>query len=123
MAASERKRLGKTGVLGAFEELVLLAVLHQGHEAYAVSIRRELADRLGSDVAMGAVYATLDRLDEKRLVAPREGDRAAAGPGRPRTYYDVLPDGLAALEQTRQVRKTMWQGIRLPASAGNRTIT
>ena len=117
-----KRRVGRTGVLGAFEELVLLAVLHEGDGAYAVSIRRALVDRLGSELAMGAVYATLDRLEQKRLVMTRAGETGGAGPGRPRTYYDVTPDGLTALRQTRDARQTMWQGIRLPASAGRRTI-
>jgi PadR family transcriptional regulator PadR len=117
------KRLSKTGVLGAFEELILLALIHEEPEAYAVSIRRSLADRLGSDVAMGAVYATLDRLEEKRLIRSRTDDQAPSRPGRPRTYYDILPDGLTALEQTRRRRDSMWCGITLPASAGTRSIT
>ena len=117
-----KRRVGRTGVLGAFEELVLLAVLHEGDEAYAVSIRRALVDRLGAEVAMGAVYATLDRLETKGLVTTRAGESVGTGPGRPRTYYDVKPDGLAALRQTREARHSMWQGIRLPASAGRRTI-
>lgn len=120
--ATRKRRVGRTGVLGAFEELVLLAVLHGRDGAYAVTIRRALVDRLGSEVAMGAVYATLDRLEQKRLVATRAGEVESAGPGRPRTYYDVTPDGMTALQQTRDARHSMWQGIRLPASAGQRTI-
>jgi DNA-binding PadR family transcriptional regulator len=117
------RRLGKTGVLGAFEELVLVALLHQGDDASPVSIRRELAERLESDVAMGAVYATLDRLADKRLARARETRGPSSGPGRPRTYYEILPDGLSALEQTRRRRREMWRGISLPASAARRRIT
>lgn len=111
--------LGKTGVLGAFEEMVLLALVHQGEDAYAVSIRRELAERAGAEVAMGAVYATLDRLEAKGMVRARDGEPGEAGRGRPRRYYDLLADGVAALEQTRKVRSSMWQGIVL-APAGKR---
>lgn len=109
----QKKGLSKTGVLGAFEELILLALVHQGTNAYAVSIRRELAERSGSEVAMGAVYATLDRLEAKGLVCSRDGEPGEAGRGRPRRYYDIHPDGVAALEQTREVRATMWRGIDL----------
>lgn len=105
--------MGKTGVLGAFEELVLLALLQQGKNAYGVSIRRELEERSGSDVTMGAVYATLDRLEDKGLVRPRPGEAKESRRGRPRRYYDILTDGVAALDQTRRVRNTMWQGIEL----------
>lgn len=108
--------MGKTGVLGSFEEMVLLAVLHQGDRAYSVSIRRELADRSGSEVTMGAVYATLDRLVEKGFIAPRPGDEEGESRrGRPRRYYTALPAGIAALHDTRQIRATMWRGIDLDA--------
>jgi DNA-binding PadR family transcriptional regulator len=117
------RRLGKTGVLGAFEELVLLALLHQEERASPVSIRRDLATRLGSDVAMGAVYATLDRLVTKKMARESDIRVAPSGPGRPRTYYRILPDGLAALDQTRRLRQTMWHGISLPVGARRRTIT
>ena len=105
--------MGKTGVLGAFEEMVLLALLHQGRNAYGVSIRRELAERSGSDVTMGAVYATLDRLEDKGMVRPAPGDTKESRRGRPRRYYAIQPGGIAALAKTRSVRDTMWQGIEL----------
>jgi len=116
----KKSGLGKTGVMGAFEELVLLALIRQGEQAYAVSIRRELAERSGSDVAMGAVYATLDRLESKGMIAARDGEPGEAGRGRPRRYYDILPVGVEALEQTRSVRRSLWQGIDLEAEAGGR---
>ncbi len=109
--------MGKTGVLGAFEELVLLALLHQGENAYGVSIRMELEERSGSDVTMGAVYATLDRLQDKGMVRPRVGERRESRRGRPRRYYDILDVGVAALKKTRSIRSTMWQGIELPLPA------
>ena len=105
--------MGKTGVLGAFEEMVLLALLHQGKNAYGVSIRRELEERSGSDVTMGAVYATLDRLEDKGMVRPTAGDTNESRRGRPRRYYAILPKGVSALAKTRRVRDTMWQGIDL----------
>lgn len=120
---TDRRRLGRTGLLGSFEELVLLALLHQDRQAYAVSIRRELAERLGTEVTMGAVYATLDRLEGKGLVSERDEAPETGRRGRPRTYFDILPDGLAALNQTRRARDAMWHGIRLPASAARRTIS
>lgn len=109
--------MSKTGVLGAFEEMVLLAVLHQGDEAFGVSIRRELQERCESDVAMGAVYATLDRLENKGLVKSRVGERHVSRRGRPRRYYDIQPAGAAELERTLSVRDRMWEGIELPAHA------
>ena len=113
--------MGKTGVMGAFEELVLLALLHQGDEAYAVSIRRELTERSGSDVAMGAVYATLDRLEKKGFVETRDDAAHESRRGRPRRYYRILEAGTAALHETRRVRETMWSGIDLATLPPERT--
>ena len=92
--------MGKTGVLGSFEELVLLAILRNDTDAYAVTIRRELQAIAASDVAMGAVYATLDRLEEKGFVQSRL-ERRSGVPGRPRRYYDIAPPGTVALAETR----------------------
>lgn len=104
--------MGKTGVLGSFEEMVLLSVLRRASDAYAVSIRRELETHSRADVAMGAVYATLDRLEEKALVESAVEQRPGAV-GRPRRYYTVLPDGLEALADTRAIREGMWQGLQI----------
>lgn len=111
-------KTGKTGVLGSFEEMVLLAVLRNGTDAYSVNIRRELAERTGSDVAMGAVYATLDRLEEKGLVSSEVEEPSGERPGRPRRFYTVAPAGLEALRDTRSVRDAMWRGVAI-APAGS----
>lgn len=107
--------MGKTGALGSFEEMVLLAVVQQGDDAYAVTIRREIAERSGSEVTMGSVYATLDRLETKGLVSSRTDAEPDGRRGRPRRYYRVTPAGATGLAETRRIRETMWSGID-PAS-------
>lgn len=109
--------MGRTGVLGSFEEMVLLAVLHRGSDAYAVTIRRELARRSGSDVAMGAVYATLDRLEEKGFVASEVERPDGTRPGRPRRFYTVETAGREALNETRRIREAMWRGLDVAPAA------
>jgi PadR family transcriptional regulator PadR len=110
--------MARTGVLGSFEELVLLAVLRAGGDAYAVSIRREIAERSGSDVAMGAVYATLDRLEEKGLVGSEVEEPDGERIGRPRRHYAVLEAGREALVETRGIRRAMWRGVKLVEEDG-----
>lgn len=109
--------MGKTGVLGSFEELVLVATLRRGDDAYAVTIRRELVERTGNDVAMGAVYATLDRLAEKRLVTS-DIERRSGRVGRPRRYYAVTDAGLTMLAETKAIRDAMWTGLTLKPAEG-----
>jgi DNA-binding PadR family transcriptional regulator len=108
--------------LGEFEQIVLLAVARLGREGYGVTVRQEIQERTGRTVAVGAVYATLDRLVTKKMARESDIRVAPSGPGRPRTYYRILPDGLAALDQTRRLRQTMWHGISLPVGARRRTI-
>ncbi len=107
--------MGKTGVMGSFEEMVLLAVLRLGERAYSVPIRRELSERSGTDVSMGAVYATLDRLEGKGLVEERPEAPQQTTPGRPRRYFRVSGQGIAALDETRTIRDRMWRGLHLTA--------
>ncbi|MET0396890.1 MAG: helix-turn-helix transcriptional regulator [Longimicrobiaceae bacterium] len=94
--------------LGSFEEQVLLAVLRTG-EAYGMSVRREIESATGRDVAIGAVYATLDRMEAKGLV---ESARPALGE-RSRRVFAVTPEGARALAATRAMRERLWQGIDL----------
>lgn len=105
--------MGKTGVLGSFEEMVLLAVLRLGEGAYSVPIRRELSERSGTEISMGAVYATLDRLQGKGLLEERLDAPQESTPGRPRRYLSVSREGIAALAETRRIRERMWRGLDL----------
>jgi len=107
--------MAKTSLLGSFEEIVLLAILQNADDAYAVSIRRELEQRTGSEVAMGAVYVTLDRLEDKGLVGSHV-ERRVGNIGRPRRYYSLLGAGLDALARTRDTRQAMWRGLTVSPS-------
>jgi PadR family transcriptional regulator PadR len=99
--------------LGEFEHLVLLAILRLGSTAYAVPIRQELETHTGRSVARGALYTTLDRLEDKRLVRSRMGDPDPRRGGRPRRYIDVTPLGLAAVRATRAAIDRLSSGLEL----------
>ena len=103
--------MGGSGILGAFEELVLLSVTRQAGEGYGVSIRRELSDTTGRDVSMGAVHATLDRLEEKGLVTSGPAENPRTRPGRPRRCFRVTVEGARELAHTRDVRDRLWRGV------------
>jgi PadR family transcriptional regulator, regulatory protein PadR len=96
--------------LGSFEEQVLLAVIRTGGEAYGMAVRRELEAVTGREVTIGAVYATLDRLEAKGLVASGRG----AGPaGGPRRVFALTRRGAEALVETRAMRERLWRGVEL----------
>jgi PadR family transcriptional regulator, regulatory protein PadR len=88
--------------LGEFEQLILLAILRLGHEAYGVTIRAELADRAGRTIAPGALYTALERLERKGLITSRMGDPTPQRGGRAKRYVRVTAAGRQAL--TRAVR-------------------
>lgn len=97
--------------LGEFEQLILLAILRLKGGAYGVAIRRALEDRTGRDVAAGAVYTTLGRLEKRGLVSARLAESAPERSGKRRKYYAVLPAGAAALHRTYSDLQTMMEGV------------
>jgi PadR family transcriptional regulator PadR len=97
--------------LGTFEEQVLLAVLRTGAEAYGMTVRREIEDVTGREIAVGAVYATLDRLEAKDLVSSRREVRE----GVSRRLFAVTPPGARALAESRAMRERLWRGVNLGA--------
>jgi PadR family transcriptional regulator, regulatory protein PadR len=95
--------------LGTFEEQVLLAVLRTGEEAYGMTVRREIEEVTGRALAVGAVYATLDRLEAKGLVTSSRADVD----GVSRRRFAVGPAGARALSETRAMRERLWRGVEL----------
>jgi DNA-binding PadR family transcriptional regulator len=93
---------------------VLLAVLRLGDDAYGRAILKEVQARLDRDVAAGAVHATLERLENKRLLSSRLGSGTPVRAGRARRYYRLLPAGARALNDARAAVDTMWRGLRWP---------
>ena len=93
--------------LGAFEEQVMLAVLHARDDAYGMNVRREIESRTGREVSIGAVYATLDRLEAKGLVTSTR----VPGDGGSRRVFALTAAGSRALVETRAVRDRLWQGV------------
>jgi PadR family transcriptional regulator PadR len=96
--------------LGTFEEQVLLAILRTADDAFGMSVRREIEAVTGRVVAIGAVYATLDRLEAKRLV---RSFRSKGNDGRERRMFAVTRDGALALEESRAMRERLWRGINV----------
>lgn len=83
--------------LGAFEQLLLFAVLRLGDDAYGVTIRETLEERTGRAYSAGAIYTALSRLEERGLVESHIGDPTPGRAGRPPRYYRVDPEGARAL--------------------------
>jgi len=102
--------MAKGDFLGEFEQIILLAVLRLADDAYGMEVRREIETRTGRDASIGAVYATLDRLESKGLVRSREQVRNDS----PRKLYKVTPEGSRALAATHKAVSSMWDGVKVP---------
>lgn len=100
--------------LGAFEQAVLLAIVRLRDDAYGRAILKEVQARLERDIAAGAVHATLERLEEKGLIASRLGSGTPIRGGRPRRFYRLQPGGLRALNDARAAIDSLWRGLKWP---------
>jgi DNA-binding PadR family transcriptional regulator len=100
-----------TASLGEFEHLLLLAVLQCGDDAYTVPVRQTLSERTGRSASRGAVHTSLERLEAKGLLTSRLGEPLAVRGGKPRRYYSVTRDGLAALRAARTALLTLSSGL------------
>ena len=99
--------------LGELEQTILLAVLRLGDEAYGVSIRREIALCTRRDVAPGALYTTLDRLEQKAIVEARNGDPTPERGGRAKRFYKLTREGHALLVEAQRSFKNLMDGLDL----------
>lgn len=98
---------------GEFEQMVLLAILRLGDNAYGVTIRAELLACARRQVSPGALYTTLDRLETKGMLSARTGDPVAERGGRSRRFYTVTKSGHAALVHAQQSFQSLLKGLKL----------
>ena len=82
-----------------------------GDGAYGLAIRREIAERTGRRISPGAIYPTMDRLEEKGLVRSRVGPPRPGRGGRSRRYFALEPAGVEALRRSHATFSSMWEGF------------
>jgi DNA-binding PadR family transcriptional regulator len=99
-------------LLGEFEQLVLLALVRLGDDAYGVSVQEEIARRSRRDVSLGSVYKTLLRLEVKGLVASRVGEPTPQRGGRRKKHYRTLPSGVRELRRSIAAIRGMTAGLK-----------
>lgn len=99
-----------------FEQQVLLTVWRLGEEAYGAAVRDELEARTGRDVAQGAVYVTLVRLEKKGLLRSRMADPTPVRGGKAKRYFRITPEGMEGAREVRHLMDRLWDGI--PRASG-----
>lgn len=102
----------KSKNLGEFEILVLAALLRLGPDAYGVSIRQEIETRATRKVSVGALHATLTRLEAKGYVSSRVGEATSERGGRAKKYYQIEAEGRTQFERSISSLGNMLKGIR-----------
>jgi PadR family transcriptional regulator PadR len=103
--------------LGEFELMLLLTILGLEDDAYGVPLSRELSRLRGRDVSIGSVYAALDRLELKGLIASSLGESSPERGGRAKRYFRVTEEGIRSVSETRRILTTLWKV--LPSTGGD----
>ncbi len=103
--------MGRGNYLGEFEHIVLLALIRLGDDAYGVTVRREIEMRTQRETSIGAVYATLDRMEAKGLVRSRIGEPTSARGGRAKRHFQITSVGLTAVNRTHDALHNMSRGL------------
>ena len=93
------------------EELVLLAILGLGDNAYGISILEFLQEKTGNAWSFAQIYDPLDRLTKKGYVKKRQGGSTPERGGRPKSFYKLTADGRSALLEIRRVQDAVWASI------------
>lgn len=94
-----------------FEQQVLLAVWRLEDDAYGATVRDELARATGRDLAQGAVYVTLVRLEKKGLLRSRMADPTPVRGGKAKRYFEILPAGIQGVRAAREAMDRLWDGL------------
>lgn len=97
--------------LGEFEEVVLLTVGVLHGNAYGVTIKEEIEQRLGREVTIGALQVTLRRLEAKGFLRSKQGEPTESRRGRPKLFFEITAYGKKALVQTKETRDELWKAL------------
>lgn len=103
--------MAKQGHLGDFELMVMLAVMRLRDNAYGIPISRVIEQESGREVALGSVYAALERLEARGYVTSHLGKPTAERGGRAKRYFRITPSGQGSVRETQQALIRLWQGL------------
>jgi DNA-binding PadR family transcriptional regulator len=101
----------KSAHLGELEELALLIVIGLGADAYGVTVQRQLERDARRRMALGAVYAALDRLERKGFLTSDFGEAIPQRGGRRKRLFVATPAGLRALREVKRTRDRLWRVV------------
>lgn len=97
--------------LGEFQEIVLLTILVLDDDAYGVSIKREINQKVKRSISRGALHTALTRLEEKGFISSQQGTGSPERGGHPKRYYTVSNRGMEALKEAKELRDELWSQV------------
>jgi PadR family transcriptional regulator PadR len=103
--------MGQRDRLGEFEQLVLLAILRLKDDAYGMTIRREIEERAGRETSIGALYLTLERLEDKGFIKSELGEATQERGGRAKRFFTVNPSGRQMLRESLKAISSLSEGL------------
>jgi PadR family transcriptional regulator PadR len=106
--------MGNREFIGQHELMVMLAVLRLGPQAYGVPIAAEIAEKTGRQMLLGSVYAILDRLEARGLVASRLGEATPERGGRAKRYFKLTAEGVRNVGEAQRALQALWVGLPQP---------
>ena len=105
--------MAKGDSLGQFEQIVLVALLRLGPDGYGMAVRREIEERTGRSLSIGAVYATLERLEAKGYVSSFTGEATPERGGRAKRFFQIESNGQRALRDSQEAIRRMMAGLKI----------
>lgn len=98
-------------MLSRAEEIILLAILRLGDNAYGISIRELIHASTGAEWSLAQIYDPLNRLAHKGLVSKSKGDSSPERGGRHKCLYTLTGEGKDALRELERVQRNMWENL------------
>jgi PadR family transcriptional regulator PadR len=109
--SSSRQPARQPTLSGGLELVALLAVARLSDDAYGLEVRRELLERTGRDYSIGAVYTTLQRLEDKGFLKSYSSEPLPVRGGRSRRHFTLTSAGQRALREAERNAAALWSGV------------
>jgi len=103
--------MDKTGTLGQFEQLVLMAAFQLRGEGYGIKIHERVCELMGRQVQLGTVFVSLERMEKRGLVTSKFEEKAPGRGGRAKRFFNVTPEGELALRQAKSTAAVVLNGL------------
>lgn len=97
--------------LGEFEEIVLLTIAVLQEHAYGIGIKKEIENRIGRNVSIGALQTAFKRMEDKGFLTSKLGEPTQKRGGKRKRYYTITTQGIQTLTDIRQIRANLWSAI------------